>query len=317
MLLFFLLAASLAAEPVRLIFDTDMGNDVDDALALAMIHALENRGEAKLLAVTITKDNRFAAPYVDLVNTFFGRGDLPVGVVKNGKTPGDSRMIQVPVERRRPDGSPVYPHDLKDGRQAPEAAGLLQRILAGEREGAVTIVQVGFSSNLARLLERGGRGLVERKVSLLVLMGGAFLNGKPEYNIKTDIPAAKRLFAEWPTPIVASGYEIGERIRYPAASIEKDFGYVEHHPVADAYRNYKPMPYDRETWDLTAVLQAVRPSRGYFLLSPPGEITVDGQGRTRFAARPGGRHRHMKLDPGEKTRVLKTMTELASSRPKL
>ncbi|MEK7753907.1 MAG: nucleoside hydrolase, partial [Acidobacteriota bacterium] len=51
-----------AAEPVPVIFDTDMGNDIDDALALAVLHALESRGEAKILGVTITKDNRWAAP---------------------------------------------------------------------------------------------------------------------------------------------------------------------------------------------------------------------------------------------------------------
>ena len=47
-------ALGLAAEPVRIIFDTDMGNDIDDALALAVLHAFESRGEAKLLAVTLT-----------------------------------------------------------------------------------------------------------------------------------------------------------------------------------------------------------------------------------------------------------------------
>ena len=78
-----------------------MGNDVDDALALAIIHSLESRAEAKLLAVTITKDNRFAAPYIDLVNTFYGRPDIPVGMVRNGKTPEDSPMIRVPVERKK------------------------------------------------------------------------------------------------------------------------------------------------------------------------------------------------------------------------
>src|SRR5713226_6464550 len=70
----------LAAEPVRVIFDTDMGNDIDDALALAMLHALESRGEAKLLAVTLTKDNPWAAAYVDLVDTFYRRGGIPIGV---------------------------------------------------------------------------------------------------------------------------------------------------------------------------------------------------------------------------------------------
>src|ERR1043166_6208091 len=84
-LLPFLLATALfAAQPVPVIFDTDIGNDVDDALALAVLHSLESRREAKLLAVTITKDNRFAAPYIDLVNTFYGRPEIPIGVVHNG-----------------------------------------------------------------------------------------------------------------------------------------------------------------------------------------------------------------------------------------
>ena len=55
---------------VKLIFDTDMGNDIDDALALGVIHALQSRGECELLAVTLSKDNDFAAPFCDLVNTF-------------------------------------------------------------------------------------------------------------------------------------------------------------------------------------------------------------------------------------------------------
>src|SRR5882724_11952295 len=92
--------APLRAAPVRLIFDTDMGNDIDDAVALAMIHALESRGEAKLLAVTVTKDNRWAAPFIDAMNTFYGRGDIPIGVVHDGKTPEDSNMIRLPAERK-------------------------------------------------------------------------------------------------------------------------------------------------------------------------------------------------------------------------
>src|SRR5437899_1328625 len=109
-LLFAAFSAVRGAAPVRLVFDTDMGNDVDDALALAMIHALDTRGEAELLAVTVSKDNRYAAPFVDIVNTFYGRKDIPIGVVKNGKTPEDSAMIRVPSERRSPSGSYIYPH---------------------------------------------------------------------------------------------------------------------------------------------------------------------------------------------------------------
>src|SRR5690348_10831020 len=277
------LCAAAAAAPVRLIFDTDMGNDIDDAVALAMIHALESRGEAKLLAVTVTKDNRWAAPFIDVMNTFYGRGGIPIGVVRGGKTPEDSNIIKLPVERRRPDGSFVYPHQLRDGRDAPEAVSVLRSILAKEHDGAVVIVQVGFSTHLARLLDSPeDRTLVKRKVRLLSMMGGAFPDGKPEFNIKIDIPAAKKLFAGWPAPIVTSGYEVGETILYPAASIEHDYAYVHDHPLAEAYRDYMTMPYDRPMWDPTAVLYAVRPDS--FSLSPPGRITVDDEGRTHFTA---------------------------------
>jgi len=317
----FFLGCTLTAAPVRLIFDTDMGNDVDDAVALAMIHAMESRGEAKLLAVTVTKDNPWAAPFIDAMNTFYGRPDIPIGVVRNGKTPEDSNMIRLPADRKRPDGSYVYPHHLVDGRDAPEAVGLLRSILDREADGAAVIVQVGFSTNLARLLDSKpddarplpGRDLVKRKVRLLSIMGGAFPQGEPEYNIRTDIPAAKKLLAEWPTPIVASGFEVGNKILYPAASILKDYSYVEDHLLAEAYRDYMKMPYDRPMWDPTATLYAVRPDS--FSLSGPGVITVDDQGRTHFTADAKGKHRYLIPTPEQNAAALRAIIELASQPP--
>jgi inosine-uridine nucleoside N-ribohydrolase len=302
-----------AAEPVPIIFDTDMGNDIDDALALAVLHALESRGEARLLAVTITKDNRWAAPFIDLVNTFYGREDIPIGAVRNGKTTEDSKYIRVPAERKRPDGGALYSHDLAPGK-APEAVDLLRRVLADQKDGSVVMVQVGFSTNLARLLD-AGRELVSRKVRLLSIMAGAFPTGKPEYNVHTDLPASTKVFNEWPTPVVASGFEIGLSIQYPAVSIENDFDYVEHHPIADAYRQYQKMPYDRPTWDLTAALYAVRPERGYFSLSPPGVISVDAKGVTHFTAKAGGKHRYLVVDDLQRARTLEALVQLASQPP--
>lgn len=304
------------AEPVRLIFDTDMGNDIDDALALAVIHALESRGEVELLAVTLTKDNRHAAPYVDLVNHFYGRGEIPVGVVRNGKTPEDSAMIRVPVERKAAGGSPLYPRKLSDSKQAPEAVALLRKVLEQQPDSSVTIAQVGFSTNLARLLDSpSGKELVTRKVRLLSAMAGQFPTGRPEYNVKTDLPAATKVFHEWPTPIVASGFEIGEAILYPARSIESDFNYVKYHPVADAYRAYQKMPYDRPTWDLTSVLYAVRPDRGYFSLSPPGRIRVDREGKTSLEPSADGKHRYLTVDAMQKAKTLEALIQLASQPP--
>jgi len=315
-LLAFLLSSFLHAEPVRLIFDTDMGNDIDDALALAVIHALESRGEAQLLAVTITKDNPFAATYTDLVNHFYRRPNIPVGIVKNGKTPKDSDYIRLPSERRTASGAYVYPRSLTDGKSAPDAVEILQRVLNAQPDSSVVIVQVGFSTNLARLLASpGGKELIQKKVRLLSIMAGQFPTGRPEYNVRVDLDASRAIFHTWPTPIVASGFEIGEAILYPAFSIENDFSYVKDHPIPEAYRHYMKMPYNRPTWDLTSVLYAVRANHGYFSLSSPGRIQVDAEGRTTHTPAPGGPHRYLIADDLQRTRVLEALVQLASQPP--
>ena len=307
------LAAGAWAQAVPVIFDTDMGNDVDDALALAMLHALESRGECRLVGVTVTKDNPWAPVFVDLVNTFYGRGQIPVGMVKGGVTPENSKMIQVPAERRRADGTLVYPRRLASGAEAPEAVALLRRLLAAEKDGSVVIVQVGFSTNLARLLDApADLELVKRKVKLLSVMAGNFAQPKAEFNVQKDTASARKLFDQWPGEIVASGWEIGEAMKFPAARIEKDFAWATDHPVVDAYRTYMKMPYDRQTWDLTAVLYAVRPGGGYFDLSPQGRITADDAGRTGFRAEAGGKHRYLVLTEAQRARTLEAMVSLAS-----
>ena len=316
-------AQPLANAPTRIIFDTDMGNDIDDALALAMLHSLESRGETKLLAVTITKDNQWAAPYVDLVNTFYKRGDIPIGVVRGGVTREDSSYIRVPAERKNADGTPLYPHNLRDGKQAPAAVEVLRRVLAKEADNAVTIVQVGFSTNLAHLLDSppdahsplNGTELVQRKVRLLSAMAGAFPTGDREYNVHMDLKSARKVFSEWPTPIIASGFEIGLSLLYPASSIERHYSYVPHHPIADAYRLYQKMPYNRPTWDLTSVLYAVRPDEGYFELSQPGKITVNDDGRTAFEAQPNGTHRYLIATEKQRPRILEALVNLSSQPP--
>ena len=283
------------APRVPFIFDTDIGNDVDDVLALGMIHSLQTRGICELLAVTITKDNELAAPYTDAINTFYGRGDIPIGIVKKGPTPEPGRFLG--LARTNDGGKLRYPHDLKSSADAPDATLLLRKVLSSQQDGSVVIAQVGFSSNLERLLSSPaddisplpGKDLAARKVKLLSVMAGAFqyIQGKPhyEYNVVKDIPAFKKLLAQWPTPIVFSGYENGISLPYPAASIERDYSYVPHHPLAESYQLYQPTPHERPTWDLTSVLYGIMPDRGYFSVSEDGEVAVDEKGMTQLNSR--------------------------------
>ena len=299
-------AATWAAQPV--IFDTDMGNDVDDALALAILHTLTDRGECELIGVTLTNANPAAVPYVRMVNRFYGRPDLPVGAaLRSLKGGADDSYLSAALK--------TAPAEYRREEKAETAVQVLRRLLAQSKE-KVVIVQVGFSTNLAALLESKTDGeLVKSKVALVSAMAGDFSGGKPEYNVKIDVPSAKAVFERWPTPVVFSGFEIGRDLLFPAASIEKDFSYARWHPVAESYRAYKKMPYNRPTWDLTAALQAVRPDRHYFETSPAGSVTVDASGNTHFEANPTGTRRYLKLDPASRPRVIEALTLLSSEPP--
>jgi purine nucleosidase len=87
------------------------------------------------------------------------------------------------------------------------------------------------------------------------------------------------------------------------------------HPVADAYRTFKPMPYDAPTTALAAMLHAVHPDGGYFKLSEPGTISVLDDGRTRFVPGPAGTHRYLIADPTQKDRIITLYAALVSATP--
>jgi hypothetical protein len=319
-------ARPVTDEPVRLIFDTDICGDCDDVLALGMIHALESRGLCRLLAVTVSADHRLAAPFVDAVNTFYGRGEIPVGAVGKGGVVEKSAFLSLVEQREETTGMWRYPHDLAAG--APSATAVLRATLAAQPDHSVVIAQVGFSTNLARLLDSppdghsplAGRELVQQKVRLLSLMAGAFqpIEGNTrfvEYNTVKDPASARTLAEKWPSPMVYSGFEIGIALPYPATSIERDYRYVPHHPLADAYIRRNPPPHNRPTWDLTSVLVAVAGDRGYFDLSPPGRVTVETDGFTRFVPAPEGTQKYLVLRPDQKSRVLEALVQLSSQPP--
>ena len=301
-LLCLLAAVPILSAQAHLILDTDIGNDVDDALALGMIHGFESRAEARLLAVTITKDNRYAAPFVSLVNTFYGRPEIPIGVVHDGKTPEDSPMLKIaPLQR---------------GRTYPEAVALLTRILAHEGDGAVSIAQIGFSTNLARLVATpAGRRLVQQKVKALYLMAGNFARPKPEYNVFTDAESFRDLMKNWPTPIIFSGFEIGLEIPFPYEAIAKNFRYAAHHPIVEAYKLYVGKPEDHPDWDSTAVLEAIRPDRGYFAFSEPGRVSLGEKNTTVFTRDPKGNCRYLILKPDRAGAIRELIATLVSEPP--
>jgi hypothetical protein len=310
---------------VGIVFDTALSR-VDDALAMALLFGFDGRKDVRVVSVSTSSSNLKAAIYCDVVGQFyagavsgaigFNGRTLPVGMASDGKLTADEPLFAAPLTKKTPEGKPAYGSDIRRPEDTAEPEAVIRNALTAQWDQNTIVVLSGPATNLVRLLDvSGARELIARKVLLLAVAGGNFGDGPLEANIKADPAAAKRLFAEWPTPVVAAGREIGDKLLFPAASIEKDFAWSPAHPVVDAYRAYHAMPYDAPTGALSAVLYASRPREGYFKLSDPGTIAVQDDGRTRFTLSPTGKHRYLILDPAEAAHIVTTYTEVASAKP--
>ena len=313
-------------QPVGIIFDSGIGSNVDEVLALALLYGFEGKREARVVSLSVSKPNLKSAALCEAIGRFYGGTasgafgavgrTLPVGLAENGKLPEDTPMLTVPLARRNEDGKPVYTHGIEKVTDTAEVRALIRNAIAQQPDQSCVVVLTGPASNLAGLLDvHGAKDIISRKVQFLSIACGAYAGGPPQFNAKVDVPAARKLFLEWPTPIIAAGDEVGSSLLFPGASIEKDFAWAPAHPVVDAYRAYKSMPYDAPTLAMAAVLYAVRSKQGYFKLSEPGAISVLDDGRTRFAPSPQGKHRYLILDSAEQERVIKTYIEIASAKP--
>lgn len=277
-----------------IILDTDIGPDYDDVGAMAVMHALADRGEAKPLAVISCNKNELVVPTIEIINTFFGRPDLPTGAPKGTAAPDHGASQKWPemlVEK--------YPHKIAKTSDAPDAVEMYRKILAKQPDKSVTIVTIGFLTNLADLLESkpdassqlSGANLVRKKVKLLVSMAGAFPQGR-EYNVLVDSLASQKVFSEWPTEIVFSGWEIGEKIKTGLKVIANE---PLKSPVKDVYQLAMPKAKEdangRMSWDQTAVLVGIRGVQPYFGLKK-GRIIVEG-GNNKWQDDPMGPHAYL------------------------
>lgn len=297
-------ASTPAAVPI--IFDTDIGTDVDDAGALAILHVLADQGEAGILATMSANQNHWSAPAIDVINTYYGRGDIPIGSSRTGPNP----------EEWYHDTVPDYPHDLANGNDAPEAVELYREILAAQPDNSVTIVVVGWLTNMADLLKSkpdcysplNGRDLVNAKVKELVSMGGVWPNTRKEgdYNFRMDAAAAHKVISDWPGKIVFSGLGIdvmtGARL---VAQGPKD------NPVPAFYRTFFEghKVAERSSWDLIAVLYAVRGLSNYFTAVLEGKCVSQEDGSNKWVPGPIQNHAYLvyKMPQAELAEVIEDL----------
>lgn len=254
-------AGSSQAAPTRVVLDTDLHADVDDAAALAMLHSFQDRHETRLLAVMVNTPGRFGAPCADAIDTYRGRPDVPVGALK----PSDDSLAWKDYCKAIAEG---FPNDLRDGARAPGAVRLYRRVLRRQPDRSVTVVSVGFMRNLAQLVLTD-RKLVRRKVARLVVMGGTYPSGT-EYNFEQAPWSAALVVRRWPTRIIYSGFELGGPILTGSRLFDGPLA----NPVRRAYELGLADGASRSSWDQTAVYYAARPRTPLFGLVR-GSNTVD------------------------------------------
>lgn len=300
-------------EAVPILFDTDIGTDVDDAGALAMLHILADRGEARILATVSANRGRWSAPAIDVINTYYGRGDLPVGSSRSG--PDDELWYH--------DFVPDFPHDLVDGSRAPEAIALYRRVLSSQPDGSVTIVVVGWLTNIAGLLASpadehsplDGRALVAAKVKELVLMGGSWPNNanEGEYNFHMDGAAAHAVIRDWPGRIVFTG--LGRDVLTGSRLMAEE---TNEHPVRAFYSKFLEANQvsARSSWDQIAVLYAVRGLGEYFSEVTDGRCVSREDGSNEWVPGQPSNHVYLvhRMPPAELAAVIEDLMSTPPSR---
>lgn len=268
-----------APHPVKIIFDTDMHTDCDDAGAMAVLHALQDKGECEILAMMCSTIDPFSGPAMDAINTYYKRPDIPIGIRKNHGVLRKSLYTKGIASE--------FPHDF-NADAAPEAVDLYRSILEKQPDESVVIITVGYLSSISELLqlpaEQGrmsGVELVKRKVKKWVCMGGNFIGYPPKDDLKLsnvnffyDSVASYYAIRHWPRDLVFAGREVCS-VPSGLAIGENLLQTPTNNPVRRAYELYfDGRPKNRHVADLATVLYAVRGLRDYWDIETDGYMDI-------------------------------------------
>lgn len=323
------MAAAMAVSAMpKVIIDTDIGSSTDDLFALEIASRYHKEDVIELAAVMLDRPGADNYAFTEAYLHYHDLDSVPIGAIGNQ---ADSRRVFVPyatlVHTNDASGRAVMPRPPAGKRTGAvvDAVELYRRVLAASPDRSVDICAIGFFSNLMRLLDTSpdaasplsGRDLVARKVRTLRIMAGSFDRSldHPEYNVWGDIPSARRIFSEWPAPIVCTPYEVGVRVYYPCKEVREDF--PANHPIALSYSRWDPdgpRSKSQLMWDPMTVLALIDEEKkfDFFTNSETGTIDVDSQGYTVFRPNAEGRATVQDLPLGKAVRVRRWMRRFAS-----
>ncbi len=293
-------------EAKKIIFDTDLGSDCDDVIALDLLLSAAKAGECELLGITYSYFCAAACGCIYEILRQYGYENIPLG------------RMPIPEGRKEFRGAYAYPVVEKFGKEdtpkyadVPDAVKILRKLLA-ENEN-VTLVVVGSMTNIASLIESApdevspldGKELMKRSVKEIAVMGCSFRhqdarNPQPdaimedgtlkpvcEWNIFCDIPAARRMFDTCPVPITCSPFELGFNLYSGQPIYDAGTGET---PDSYCMQVYGCFEHGHHSWDPATAYYALYGALPYFCKTVRGKITIDENGISYFDASHGGDH---------------------------
>jgi len=328
------LGIGVAGEPTKVIFDTDIGGDIDDAGALAVLHHLADLGDAEILATIYTSSaeensTQKAAGLIDAINTWYGRGDIPIGANKGPDRRGKNNYVDEVGGNQA-----LYGHDVKTISEVPDMVTLYRQVLDAKPDRSVVICTVGSLVGLHHLMlskagddgvSRSGIDLIKAKVKYCVAMGGRYYNEEGiDSNFETGGMDAflGGVLERWPVDMYVSpdGYDI-----HSGGSLDNA---PETNPVRRAFEvfratknnNPKLFPDDgrgvlnyHKSYDQIAVLFAVRGNQdGCFRIDKGYRLWYDGQ--LRREQQDSGRYHYIYVDISD-DRMGKIIDDMTAAPP--
>jgi hypothetical protein len=274
------------------IFDSSIEDEIGQVLALTMLLGYESKREIRVGSLSVSRNNLKIAVFCSLMGRFFGTSPT-IGMAADGPSSTTvPPMIEAVLTKRTEEDKPTYARTISRMNDTADPVALIRNALTAQPDQNSIVILAGPPVNLLGLLALpGSQQLIQKKVRVLVVAAPF-----------KEAEGMKKLLAEWPSPVVSAGEDLGQSLPFPGECIEKDFEWAANHPLIDAYRAAKAMPYDARSTAMAAVLYAIHPEDNFFTLSETSGL-------------PQNRHRQLAANPDSIARIIQAYREAVSTKP--